>query len=115
MSSRRLADVLLALTATAFVAWPAGAGADNAALVEGATVRIRSASIEAGWHTGRIKRDDRRCSMVQLDRPTQHGYTLLALPVVDALQLGQTGAWTAIDARRAIAAEPPHCLVEGTD
>lgn len=107
--------MLLALTAAALVAWPAGAGADDVALAEGATVRIRSASIPAGWHTGRIKRDDRRCSMVQLDRPTQHGRTLLALQVVDALQLGQTGAWTAIDARRAIAAEPPHCLAEHTN
>jgi len=85
------------------------------ALAEGSTVRIRSNSIEAGWHTGRIKRDDRRCWMVQLDRPTEHGYTLLALPVVDALQLGKTGAWTAIDAKRAIASEPAHCLVEGAD
>jgi hypothetical protein len=84
-------------------------------IADGSTVRIRSGSIEAGWHTGRIKRDNRRCSMVQLDRPTEHGYTLLALMVVDALQLGRTGQWTAIDAKRAIASEPAHCLTEGSD
>ena len=90
------------------------AGAADA-IADGSTVRIRSNSIEAGWHMGRIKRDTRRCSMVQLDKPTEHGYTLLALMVVDALQLGRTGQWTAIDAKRAIASEPSHCLVEGSD
>jgi hypothetical protein len=85
------------------------------AIAEGSTVRIRSNSIEAGWHTGRIKRDDRRCSMVQLDRPTDHGYTALALMVVDALQLGRMGQWTAINAKQVIASEPAHCLVEGSD
>lgn len=84
-----------------------------ATLTDGTTVRIRSAAIESGWHTGRIARDARSCSMVQLDRPTQHGYTQLALMAVDALQLGRTGDWKAFDARRAIASEPSHCLVEG--
>jgi len=84
-------------------------------IADGSTVRFRSNSIESGWHTGRIKRDSRHCSMIQLDRPTEHGYTLVALMVVDALQLGRTGQWTAIDARRAIAAEPSHCLIEGSD
>jgi hypothetical protein len=82
-------------------------------LVDGATVRVRSAAIEAGWHTGRITRDDRRCSLVQLDRPTGHGHTSIPLVVVNALQLGRTGDWTAIDARRARASEPAHCLVDG--
>lgn len=103
---------LIAAVALAGLAQPARA---SDPIADGSTVRIRSNSIEAGWHTGRIKRDTRRCSMVQLDRPTEHGYTLLALMVVDALQLGRTGEWTAIDAKRAIAAEPAHCLVEGSD
>ena len=84
-------------------------------LAEGATVRVRSGSIESGWHLGRLKRDQRRCSVIELERPTEHGYRSVALSVVDALQLGRTGAWTAIDARRAIAAEPPHCLAAGSD
>ena len=84
-------------------------------IADGSTVRFRSPSIEAGWHTGRIKRDGRQCAMIQLDRPTEHGYTLVALMVVNALQLGRTGQWTAVDARRAIASEPSHCLVEGSD
>ena len=82
---------------------------------DGSTVRVRSNSIESGWHTGRQKRDSRQCYMVQLDRPTEHGYTMLALMVVDAMQLGRTGQWMAIDAKRAIASEPAHCLVEGSD
>jgi hypothetical protein len=106
--------LLALLTAMSFAALAQPAGAAEP-LNDGSTVRIRSNSIEAGWHTGRIKHDDRRCSMVQLDKPTEHGYTLLALMVVDALQLGRTGDWTAIDAKRAIAAEPAHCLVEGSD
>jgi len=105
---------VVAWSILALGAMPSSAGAKDT-LGDGVTVRIRSASIEAGWHTGRIKRDKRQCSMVQLDRPTEHGYTLLALMVVDALQLGHTGEWTAIDARQAIAAEPAHCLVEGSD
>ena len=84
-------------------------------LNDGVTVRIRSGSIEAGWHTGRLKRDQRRCSVIELDRPTEHGYKSLALTVVDALQLVRIGDWTAIDARRAIASEPPHCRVDGSD
>ena len=84
-------------------------------MTDGAMVRIRSAAIEAGWHTGRVKRDARDCSMIQLDRPTQHGYTMVALIVVEALQLGRTGQWTAVNPRQAIASQPAHCLVEGAD
>jgi hypothetical protein len=82
---------------------------------DGSMVRIRSTAIEAGWHTGRVKRDGRQCSMIQLDRPTQHGYTMVALMVVEALQLGRIGQWTAINPKQAIASEPAHCLVDGTD
>jgi hypothetical protein len=82
---------------------------------DGTTVRIRSSSIEAGWHNGRIKRDGRSCWTVELDRPTGRGYTQLALTVVDALQLGRTGAWTAINAKNALASAPAHCLAEGSD
>jgi hypothetical protein len=108
-SRRARTNPLLALTLLVASTLPLEVSAD--ALVDGVTVRIRSAAIEAGWHTGRIKRDGRSCSIVQLDRPTGRGHTL-ALAVVDALQLGQIGAWTAIDARRALASEPAHCLVD---
>lgn len=84
-------------------------------ITDGSTVRIRSTAIEAGWHTGRITRDGRHCSMVQLDHPTEHGYTMVALMVVEALQLGRTGQWTAISPKQAIASEPAHCLVNGSD
>lgn len=104
---------LVALSIAILVALPVDARAET--LADGVTVRIRSGAIEAGWHTGRIQRDARRCSMIQLDQPTEHGYTLLALMVVDALQLGRTGAWTAVDARHAIASEPAHCRLEGSD
>ena len=108
-----LKQVVAALT-VALSLLPPGAGADDV-IEDGMTVRIRSNSIESGWHTGRITRDSRHCSMIQLDRPTEHGYTLLALMVVEALQLGQTGQWTAINAKLAIALEPAHCLAEGSD
>ena len=84
-------------------------------ITDGSTVRIRSTAIEAGWHTGRVKRDERRCSMIQLDRPTEHGYTMIALMVVEALQLGRIGQWTAISPKQALASEPAHCQIEGTD
>jgi hypothetical protein len=113
-STPRNRGALIACAAIALGMLPLQANAIET-IADGSTVRIRSNSIEAGWHTGKLKRDERRCSMVQLDRPTEHGYTLLALMVVDALQLGKIGQWTAIDAKRAIASEPAHCLVEGSD
>jgi hypothetical protein len=107
----RLAFV--ALVTTGLSAMPLTARAAD--LADGTSVRIRSSWIEAGWHTGRIKRDDRSCWTVQLDRPTGGGYTLVALTIVDALQLGRTGAWTAVDAKQALAAAPSHCFVPGSD
>ena len=108
-----LKRVVAGFLAFAIGTLPLKASADS--IAEGITVRIRSNSIESGWHTGRIKRDDRHCSMVQLDQPTRDGYTLLALMVVDALQLGRTGEWTAINPKQALASEPRQCLVEGSD
>lgn len=105
-----LRSIIIAALALGLPPWAAGA----TTLSDGSKVRIRSNSIDAGWHSGRVTRDDRECWMVLLDRPTSAGYTMLALLVIDALQLGRTGEWTAIDAKRAIAAEPAHCLVPGS-
>lgn len=110
----RTRRALIAYVAIALGMLPMHAGAAEP-IADGATVRIRSNSIEAGWHMGRITRDSRHCSMIQLDHPTQHGYTLLALMVVDALQLGRTGEWTAVNAKQALASEPAHCLADAAD
>jgi hypothetical protein len=103
-----IASIVIALAAI-----PATVRATD--IEDGTTVRIRSSWIDAGWHTGRIKRDGRNCWTVQLDRPTDHGYSHVSLTVVDALQLGRTGAWTAINARQTLATTPQHCFAEGSD
>jgi hypothetical protein len=105
---------LIALSAIVLSSLPLQARAAET-FSDGTTVRIRSSSIEAGWHTGRIKRDGRSCWTVQLDSPTGDGYTQLALTIVDALQLGRTGAWTAVNAKNALASAPSYCLAEGSD
>jgi hypothetical protein len=110
---RQRSTGVIALIGIGLAAMPAPVRAID--IADGTSVRIRSNSIEAGWHTGRIKRDGRSCWTVQLDRPTDRGYTQVSLTVVDALQLGRVGAWTAINARHALASAPQHCLVQGSD
>lgn len=112
-AARRVVPSVAASILALFLIAPQAHGVET--LADGVTVRIRSAAIESGWHTGRIKRDARLCSTVQLDRPTERGRTSLALLAVDALQLGRIGSWTAVSARHAIASEPAHCLAAAAD
>ena len=92
-----------------------GATLAAGAIADGTLVRIASNSIEPGWFQGKVKRDPRGCWMVHLDKATKDQYTMLALMVVDRLEVGRAGVWTAIDLPPVIKAQPPHCLEEGSD
>jgi len=98
------------LPLTAFAAGP---------LTDGAQVRVASSSIESGWFTGKVRIDERGCWMVHLDKATKDRYTLLALMVVNRLEVAAPGSqppsWTPIDVRTAIKAQPKECLEEGAD
>ena len=95
--------VLVALTA-ALGMLPMHVGADT--IEDGATVRIRSNSIESGWHTGRIMRDSRHCSMVQPSasraQPSwrdTHRSAWLSVCASSCISLGWVGLGTASAAR----------------
>jgi hypothetical protein len=98
------------LPLTAFAAGP---------LTDGAQVRVASSSIEPGWFTGKARIDERGCWMVHLDKATKDRYTLLALMVVNRLEVAASGSpsqsWTPIDVRAVINAQPKECLEEGAD
>jgi hypothetical protein len=88
-------------------------------LTDGARVRVASSSIEPGWFTGKVRIDERGCWMVHLDKATKDRYTLLALLVVNRLEVATSGSqpqsWTPIDPRPLIEAQPKQCLEEGAD
>jgi hypothetical protein len=88
-------------------------------LTDGAQVRVASSSIEPGWFTGKVRIDERGCWMVHLDNATKDHYTLLALMVVNRLEVAATGSpsasWTPIDLRTVVKAQPKQCLEEGSD
>ena len=100
------AALSLALPLMAFAAGP---------LADGMSVRIASNSVERGTFTGKVRIDQRGCWMVRLDKPTKDHYTMLALMVVDRLEISRGGAWTAIDLPPVVKAQPKECLEEGAD
>lgn len=75
----------------------------------GAVVRIQSASIEGGWHQGRMHLDAQKCWMVKLDTPTRDHYTMLALIVVNQLQMSNGGSWTPVGLKPVLQAQPAIC------
>lgn len=84
-------------------------------LADSAPLRITSSSIESGWFTGKARLDDSGCWMIHLDKPSKDGYTMLALMLVDRLELSKSSAWTPIDLPAAIKAQPKVCLEDGAD
>ncbi|MGH8176328.1 MAG: hypothetical protein ACREV5_08720 [Steroidobacter sp.] len=84
-------------------------------LENGAVVRVSSGSIEAGWHRGRAVLDQRNCWMVKLDKPTQGGYTMLALSFVSSVEVDRSGAWAPLALQSLIKTQPEQCLEEGSD
>ena len=88
-------------------------------LAHGTIVRVASGSVESGWHRGRMVLDARKCWMVQLDKATREGYTMLALSFVDAVEVAhassQGSGWSPVPLRPVIEAQPAECLEEGSD
>jgi hypothetical protein len=84
-------------------------------LTNGATVRVTSQSIDAGWHKGRMHLDAKKCWMVQLDKATQDGYTMIALIGVAELQVAQSETWAAADVKTVIKTQPSVCMEYDAD
>jgi hypothetical protein len=84
-------------------------------LAADAVIRVSSDAVEHGWHQGRAVLDARKCWMVQLDRPTQDGHTMLALSFVKSIEVQRSGAWSPLALQTVIANQPKQCLEEGTD
>ncbi|HMN45301.1 MAG TPA: hypothetical protein PKE27_12030 [Povalibacter sp.] len=78
-------------------------------------VRIQSASIEGGWHQGRLQLDAQKCWMVKLDKPTRDHYTMLALIVVNQLQVSNGGGWSPVGLKPVLQAQPEVCREYAND
>ena len=112
-SLRRLGTAaVLVLVLTTTLPHPADA-AD--AFTDGAVVRVQSNSIEHGWFTGRIRLDKTKCWMVHLDQPTKDHYTMLALLVIDELQVSRGGQWASVAVKAVLEASPAVCREYGAD
>ena len=99
-----LATLLLAASATA-----------APSLKNGTPVRIQASSIEGGWHTGRMHLDAQKCWMVKLDKPTRDHYTMLALIVVQQMELSAQGAWMPVGLQPVLKAQPEVCREYAND
>jgi hypothetical protein len=92
-----------------------GTAAIAGALPKGTTVRIQGIGIESGWHAGTVALNGEGCTMVKLDKATQHGYTMVSLVGTARLERLQSGAWTEMPIKSLRAQEPKPCLVDGSD
>ena len=92
-----------------------GSSAFAGALPKGAIVRIQGIGIESGWHAGTVAINGEGCTMVKLDKATQHGYTMVSLMGMARLERQQSGAWTDMPIKGLRAQEPKPCLVDGSD
>ena len=101
----------IASLAAAFLTSTAFAGD----LPKGTVVRIEGSGIEGGWHEGKITVLAEGCTYVALNKPTEHGYKLIALIGATRLQRQQNGGWTEMSLDTLRSHEPKPCLVEGAD
>ena len=85
------------------------------AFTDGAVVRVQSSSIEQGWLTGRIRLDQNKCWMVHLDKATKDHYTMLALLVIDRLEVSHGAQWAPVAAKPTLQASPAACREYGAD
>ena len=84
-------------------------------LSTGTVVRIQAGSIEGGWHQGRLHLDAQKCWMVKLDQPTRDQYTMLALIVVDQLEIASNGTWAAVGVSPILQTQPAVCREYAND
>lgn len=84
-------------------------------LTNGAVVRITSNSVEGGWLSGRLHLNSEKCWMVKLDKPTKDHYTMLALLVVDRLELASGSAWNEVAVKPILQSSPAVCREYGAD
>lgn len=84
-------------------------------LSSGSVVRVQAGSIEGGWHQGRLHLDAQKCWMVKLDKPTRDQYTMLALIVVNQLEVASNGSWSAVGVGPILQAQPAVCREYAND
>lgn len=101
--------------AFALAATLSGTAAFAGALPKGAPVRIEGIGIESGWHAGKVAINSEGCTMVQLDKATKQGYTMVSLMGTARLERLQSGAWVEQGIKGLRAQEPKPCLVDGSD
>src|SRR5690242_15819261 len=100
--------IMLAATLVAFSAHAGGLHKD-------AVVRVEGIGIEKGWFEGKVLVTREGCTMVQLDRKTEHGYTMLALITIARLQQKVGARWSDLSVKELRTREPARCLEEGAD
>lgn len=104
----RRALITLTASLAAFSAYAGG-------LPKDATVRVEGIGIEQGWFEGKVLVTGEGCTMVKLDRKTEHGYTMLALLAIARLQQKDGAGWKDLSVNDLKTREPAHCLEAGAD
>ena len=87
----------------------------QSAVADGSAVRVESAYLESGWLQGRLGPSPSGCRMVFLDKPTEGGYTSVALMTLKRLQRKDGAAWQEVAVQALLDREPTHCLEAAAD
>jgi hypothetical protein len=85
------------------------------AVPDGTRVRIESAYLDAGWLEGRVGPSPGGCRMVFLDKPTEGGYTSVALMTLKRLERKHGSEWRDVTVHSLLDREPSHCLEAAAD
>jgi len=87
----------------------------HSAVADGAAVRVESAYLESGWLEGRLGPSPSGCRMVFLDKPTDGGYTSVALMTLTKLERKDGAEWRKVAVEALLDREPAHCLEAAAD
>ena len=87
----------------------------QSAVADGSAVRVESDYLESGWLQGRIGPSPSGCRMVFLDKPTEGGYTSVALMTLKRLERKVGAAWQEVAVQALLDREPTHCLEAAAD
>ncbi len=87
----------------------------HSAVADGTAVRIESSYLESGWLEGRLGPSPSGCRMVFLDKPTDGGYTSVALMTLKRLERKDGAEWREVAVQPLLDREPAHCLEAAAD
>jgi len=93
----------------------ASAAAVAQGLPKDTVVRVKNASLGAGWLEGKVGTAQNKCTMVFLKDKAPGGYTSMALNAVSALQKRDGAGWTDVDVKPWLAKEPKDCREAAND